>query len=61
MNGDLSLSRSLGGLRIANPDSDDDQETPTTQQPQTLPYQTQTQTQQLHTPPPTALPVDSPN
>ncbi|KAH0122171.1 Pkinase-domain-containing protein, partial [Aureobasidium melanogenum] len=61
MNGDLSLSRSLGGLRIANPDSDDDQETPTTQQPQTLPYQTHTQPQQLHTPPPTALPVDTPN
>lgn len=26
MNGDLSLSRSLGGLRIANPDDDDDQD-----------------------------------
>ncbi|KAI4729438.1 Pkinase-domain-containing protein [Aureobasidium sp. EXF-10728] len=62
MNGDLSLSRSLGGLRIANPDSDDDQETPTAHQPQTLPPQLQTQTQtQLDTPPHTASSLDSPN
>ncbi|KNG44696.1 serine threonine protein kinase [Stemphylium lycopersici] len=38
MNGDLSLSQTLGGLRIANPDEDDEQE----QQPQ------QPQPQQQH-------------
>ncbi|KAI5204664.1 hypothetical protein AUEXF2481DRAFT_1177 [Aureobasidium subglaciale EXF-2481] len=53
MNGDLSLSRSLGGLRIANPDDDEDQGTPTSHQHQTL-----DQTP-LHTPPSTALSQDS--
>ncbi|KEQ71697.1 Pkinase-domain-containing protein [Aureobasidium namibiae CBS 147.97] len=57
MNGDLSLSRSLGGLRIANPDSDDDdndQQVPISNR--TLPAQTQ-----LHTPPPTTSTARSPN
>jgi 3-phosphoinositide dependent protein kinase-1 len=55
MNGDLSLSGSLGGLRIANPDSDDDDhETRTTHPSQTLPPQPQ-----LHTPPPTASSANS--
>ncbi|KAI5209971.1 Pkinase-domain-containing protein [Aureobasidium subglaciale] len=52
MNGDLSLSRSLGGLRIANPD-DDDQDTPTSRQHQTVDHTP------LHTPPSTALSQDS--
>jgi 3-phosphoinositide dependent protein kinase-1 len=59
MNDDLSLSRSLGGLRIANPDSDDDdQETPTSHPTPTLPPQPSSQ---LHTPPPTASSVHSNN
>ncbi|KAI5271341.1 Pkinase-domain-containing protein [Aureobasidium subglaciale] len=53
MNGDLSLSRSLGGLRIANPDDDDDQDTPTSRQHQTRDHTP------LHTPPSTALSQNS--
>ncbi|EMD93222.1 hypothetical protein COCC4DRAFT_133098 [Bipolaris maydis ATCC 48331] len=37
MNGDLSLSQTLGGLRIANPDKDDDAPEPPSPNPQLLP------------------------
>ncbi|EUC32702.1 hypothetical protein COCCADRAFT_97981 [Bipolaris zeicola 26-R-13] len=37
MNGDLSLSQTLGGLRIANPDEDDDAPSPPPTNPQLLP------------------------